>query len=136
MSSTAFNKMMSKRRLYDFDDMINWVLKAFAENSNLLFCATGTILYILVDEYQDTSGTQNKLVEMLISFWERPKCICCGDDDQSIYRFQGANVENMLAFASNYQYDLLTVVLYKTTGRPSQYLMYQNFLLIRTMTAW
>ncbi|HNP21629.1 MAG TPA: ATP-dependent DNA helicase [Panacibacter sp.] len=108
-----FQQMMSKRRLYDFDDMINWVLKAFAENSNLLLRYQEQFLYILVDEYQDTSGTQNKLVEMLISFWERPNVFVVGDDDQSIYRFQGANVENMLAFASNYQYDLLTVVLTK-----------------------
>jgi DNA helicase-2/ATP-dependent DNA helicase PcrA len=64
-----------------------------------------------VDEYQDTSGTQNRLVQLLISYWDRPNVFVVGDDDQSIYRFQGANVENMLSFAESYKNDLLTVVL-------------------------
>ena len=64
-----------------------------------------------MDEYQDTSGTQNRLVELLINYWEKPNVFVVGDDDQSIYRFQGANVENMLEFADNYKDDLLTVVL-------------------------
>ncbi len=68
-------------------------------------------LYILVDEFQDTSGTQNQLVKLLINFWESPNIFVVGDDDQSIYRFQGANVENMLQFANSYRESLLTVVL-------------------------
>ena len=64
-----------------------------------------------MDEYQDTSGTQNRLVELLINYWDKPNVFVVGDDDQSIYRFQGANVENMLGFANSYKNDLLTVVL-------------------------
>ncbi len=106
-----FQQLMRKKNRYDFDDMINWVIKAFEENKNLLANYQEKYQYILVDEYQDTSGTQNKLVELLISYWDKPNVFVVGDDDQSIYRFQGANVENMLDFASNYQKDLLTVVL-------------------------
>jgi DNA helicase II / ATP-dependent DNA helicase PcrA len=106
-----FQQLMRKRNRYDFDDMINWVIKAFQENKNLLANYQERFQYILVDEYQDTSGTQNKLVELLISFWDKPNVFVVGDDDQSIYRFQGANVENMLNFAGNYKDDLLTVVL-------------------------
>lgn len=106
-----FQQLMRKRNRYDFDDMINWVIKAFEENKNLLANYQEKFQYILVDEYQDTSGTQNRLVELLISYWEKPNVFVVGDDDQSIYRFQGANVENMLQFADNYQKDLLTVVL-------------------------
>lgn len=106
-----FQLMMRKRNRYDFDDMINWVIKAFEENKTLLNRYQEQYLYILVDEYQDTSGTQNKLVQLLINYWDKPNVFVVGDDDQSIYRFQGANVENMLAFAENYQKDLLTVVL-------------------------
>jgi superfamily I DNA/RNA helicase len=69
--------------------------------------------YILVDEYQDTSGTQNRLVELLISYWDKPNVFVVGDDDQSIYRFQGANVENMLHFASNYKNDLVNGSAYQ-----------------------
>ena len=106
-----FQQLMRKNNLYDFDDMINWVIKAFEENTNLLQRYQEQFLYILVDEYQDTSGTQNRLVQLLINYWDKPNVFVVGDDDQSIYRFQGANVENMLTFANSYKNDLLTVVL-------------------------
>lgn len=106
-----FQQLMRSHNRYDFDDMINWVIRAFEENKNLLADYQERFQYILVDEYQDTSGTQNRLVELLISFWDKPNIFVVGDDDQSIYRFQGANVENMLQFAGNYRDDLLTVVL-------------------------
>ena len=106
-----FQLLMRTRNRYDFDDMINWVIKAFEENPALLSRYQEQFQYILVDEFQDTSGTQNKLVQLLINYWEKPNVFVVGDDDQSIYRFQGANVENMLEFANSYQKDLLTVVL-------------------------
>ncbi len=106
-----FQQLMREKNRYDFDDMINWVIRAFEENQNLLANYQERFQYILVDEYQDTSGTQNKLVELLMSYWDKPNVFVVGDDDQSIYRFQGANVENMLDFAGNYKNDLLTVVL-------------------------
>jgi len=106
-----FQELMRRRNRYDFDDMINWVIRAFGENKNLLATYQERYQYILVDEYQDTSGTQNRLVSLLISYWDQPNVFVVGDDDQSIYRFQGANVENMLEFARDYAKDLLTVVL-------------------------
>jgi DNA helicase-2/ATP-dependent DNA helicase PcrA len=106
-----FQEMMRSKNLYDFDDMINWVIKAFEENKQLLANYQERYQYILVDEYQDTSGTQNKLVELLINYWEQPNIFVVGDDDQSIYRFQGANIENMQAFADSYKDDLLKIVL-------------------------
>ena len=106
-----FQQLMRKRNRYDFDDMINWVIKAFEENKNLLSAYQEKFLYILVDEYQDTSGTQNRIVGLLINYWEKPNVFVVGDDDQSIYRFQGANVENMITFADSYKKDLMTVVL-------------------------
>src|ERR1035438_6646788 len=106
-----FQQLMRQHNLYDFDDMIIWVIKAFEENPTLLSRYQEQFLYILVDEYQDTSGTQNKLVELLINYWDSPNVFVVGDDDQSIYRFQGANIENMLGSAENYKKDLLIVVL-------------------------
>ncbi|MGE5108148.1 MAG: ATP-dependent helicase [Sphingobacteriales bacterium] len=106
-----FQQLMRSKSRYDFDDMINWVIKAFEENKNLLNRYQEQFLYILVDEFQDTSGTQNKIVELLINYWDKPNVFVVGDDDQSIYRFQGANIENMEQFAGKYQDDLLTVVL-------------------------
>jgi len=106
-----FQELMRRRNRYDFDDMLNWVISAFQENKDLLAAYQERYQYILVDEFQDTSGTQNKLVSLLIGFWDQPNVFVVGDDDQSIYRFQGANVENMLEFAREYEKDLLTVVL-------------------------
>ncbi|WP_431213022.1 ATP-dependent helicase [Puia sp. P3] len=106
-----FQALMRKNNRYDFDDMINWVIRVFEENKALLSSYQERYQYILVDEYQDTSGTQNRLVSLLISYWDQPNVFVVGDDDQSIYRFQGANVENMLEFANQYSKDMLTVVL-------------------------
>jgi DNA helicase II / ATP-dependent DNA helicase PcrA len=106
-----YQTLMRERNRYDFDDMINWVIKAFEENPNVLSNYQERFQYVLVDEYQDTSGTQNKLVQQLISYWDTPNVFVVGDDDQSIYRFQGANVENMLGFANHYSSEMVTVVL-------------------------
>jgi DNA helicase-2/ATP-dependent DNA helicase PcrA len=106
-----YQQLMRLRNRYDFDDMINWVIKVFEENKSVLSAYQEKFQYILVDEFQDTSGTQNRLVQLLISYWDKPNVFVVGDDDQSIYRFQGANVENMLEFANTYTSDLKTVVL-------------------------
>ncbi len=106
-----YQDLMRKKNRYDFDDMINWVIKVFEENKNILANYQEKFQYILVDEFQDTSGTQNRLIQLLISYWDKPNVFVVGDDDQSIYRFQGANVENMVEFASTYSTDLKTVVL-------------------------
>ncbi|MFM7839782.1 MAG: UvrD-helicase domain-containing protein, partial [Chitinophagaceae bacterium] len=87
-----YQTLMAERRRYDFDDMINWVIEAFEKHPALLARYQEKYQYILVDEYQDTSGTQNRIVELLINFWKTPNVFVVGDDDQSIYRFQGANV--------------------------------------------
>ena len=106
-----YQNLMRKKNRYDFDDMINWVIKVFEGHNNVLTGYQEKFQYVLVDEFQDTSGTQNKLVQLLIGYWAKPNVFVVGDDDQSIYRFQGANVENMLDFATNYTKDLMTVVL-------------------------
>ncbi len=105
-----YQKKMVDRNRYDFDDMINWVIKAFEEKRELLAQYQEQFQYLLVDEYQDTSGTQNKLVELLVSYWEEPNLFVVGDDDQSIFRFQGASVDNMLRFLQKYP-NIKTIML-------------------------
>lgn len=109
----TYQKLMAQKERYDFEDMITWVIKAFEENANLLAEYQERYQYILVDEFQDSNGSQNRIVQLLISYWDRPNVFVVGDDDQSIYRFQGANVQNMLNFAGNYSNDLTTIVLTK-----------------------
>ncbi len=98
----VYQELMRKSSRYDFDDMINWVIREFEENERLLRRYQEQYLYILVDEYQDTSGTQNRIVDLLINYWDVPNVFVVGDDDQSIYRFQGANVENMDQFIDRF----------------------------------
>jgi len=96
MEFDNYQELMRGKKRYDFDDMINWVIDAFEKNNSLLARYQEQYQYLLVDEYQDTSGTQNKIIELLINYWDDPNIFIVGDDDQSIFRFQGANIENML----------------------------------------
>jgi DNA helicase-2/ATP-dependent DNA helicase PcrA len=108
-----FQQLMYRDNFYDYNDMINWVIRAFTGNENLLRRYQEKFQYILIDEFQDTSGTQNILIKLLINFWDKPNVFVVGDDDQSIFRFQGANIFNMEEYASSYKKDLLTIVLTK-----------------------
>jgi len=128
-SFDTYQDLMKSHSRYDFDDMINWVIAAFKENKNLLAQYQERYLYILVDEYQDTSGTQNELVQLLVNYWEQPNLFVVGDDDQSIFRFQGANVENMLHYQKQYEQDLVTIVL-ENNYRSTQPILDASTLLI------
>jgi DNA helicase-2/ATP-dependent DNA helicase PcrA len=108
-----FQELMNQHKRYDFDDMINWVIDAFDRNESLLRRYQEQYLYILVDEYQDTSGTQNRILDQLVSYWDNPNLFVVGDDDQSIYRFQGASLENLKKFSGTYGDRLLKIVLTK-----------------------
>jgi DNA helicase-2/ATP-dependent DNA helicase PcrA len=114
-------KMKLKGR-YDYDDMIIWVLKAFRENEEILRRYQERYQYILVDEFQDTSGSQNELLKFLLNYWETPNVFVVGDDDQSIFKFQGANMKNILDFANDYVNTLSTVVL-KHNYRSNQHIL-------------
>jgi DNA helicase II / ATP-dependent DNA helicase PcrA len=108
-----YQEILNKNHRYDFDDMINWVIRIFETNNDVLLRYQEQLQYFLVDEYQDTSGSQNRVVELLISYWEdeKPNLFVVGDDDQSIYRFQGANLKNMMSLAGKFEKDLVKVVL-------------------------
>ncbi len=117
-----FDKKMKAKSRYDYDDMILWVLKAFRENDELLRRYQERYQYILVDEFQDTSGSQNELLKFMLNYWETPNVFVVGDDDQSIFKFQGANMKNILDFAHDYVSTLQTVVL-KHNYRSNQHIL-------------
>ncbi|MEO6160488.1 MAG: ATP-dependent DNA helicase [Pelobium sp.] len=106
-----YQQMMRDAGRYDFDDMIIWVLEAFKNDPLFLMNYQERYQYILVDEYQDTSGSQNELISLLISYWDQPNIFVVGDDDQSIFRFQGANIANIEAYSNQYSKDLYRVML-------------------------
>src|SRR5690606_232394 len=90
-----YQEKMAQRGWYDFNDMILWVLKAFKEHPELLHIQQERFQFILVDEFQDTSGAQNELLNLLAAYWEGPNLFIVGDDDQSIFEFQGARLKNI-----------------------------------------
>ncbi len=84
----------------DFDDMINNTVKLFRENPDVLDYYQNRFKYLMVDEYQDTNHAQYVLVSLLA---QKHQNICVvGDDDQSIYHFRGATIENILNFESEF----------------------------------
>lgn len=113
-----YQQKMNERKRYDYEDMILLVSQKFtqdqaASNGGLLRNYQERYQYILVDEYQDTNSAQNTTVNLLGSFFDSPNIFVVGDDDQSIYRFQGASVENIIEFHQKYQQELKIITLIK-----------------------
>ena len=107
-----FEKIMNQKGRYDFDDMILWVLRAFENHPELLLQYQERYHYFLIDEFQDTNGAQKNLLDHLVSYWsENPNVFVVGDDDQAIYKFQGANMGNISEFFR--QYKPLSIVMAK-----------------------
>lgn len=104
---------------YDFDDMIAFVVEAFKKNKNLLRDYQEKLHYFLVDEYQDTNSAQNMVVDLLGSYWgEKANIFVVGDPHQSIFRFQGASIENTMKFSQKYRQ--AKVIKLETVYRCSQ----------------
>ncbi len=111
MLFSKYEAMMKESGRYDFNDMIIWVLEAFEQNPALLQSYQERYQYILVDEFQDTNGAQNELMNFLASYWDDPNIFVVGDDDQSIYEFQGARVRNIVEFYERYKENIKIIVL-------------------------
>lgn len=106
-----YQRAMERAARYEYEDMLLWVTRAFEKNEALLRTYQERYQYILVDEFQDTNGAQFHLLNLLLDFWEVPNIFIVGDDDQSIYEFQGARLQNLRAFQLRYQQGLKTIVL-------------------------
>lgn len=89
-----FEKMLENKYI-DFNDMINIVLEKFESNPSFLHKIANRYEHILVDEYQDTNKSQNEIVFSLAHALETENVFVVGDDDQIIYRFQGAKLETI-----------------------------------------
>lgn len=85
--------IFDERGRYDFDDMILFATEALGKEPSLKEKYTGLYRFVMVDEYQDTNGAQLDMLFTLLDC-KAPNLCCVGDDDQSIYRFQGASVGN------------------------------------------
>lgn len=98
---TKYQAMLKNADAMDFDDIIVNTVKLFEKNPDVLEYYQNKFKYIMVDEYQDTNHVQYKLTELLAA---KSHNICVvGDDDQSIYKFRGATIENILLFEERYR---------------------------------
>lgn len=91
-----YQKRLKQNNALDFDDLIMLTVQLFQQNAEILNHYQERFPFILVDEYQDTNTAQFTLLSLLASRY-RNLCVV-GDDDQSIYRFRGANIHNILNF--------------------------------------
>lgn len=95
-----YQSQLKKNNALDFDDLIMKTVELFQSNPEVLDYYRERFKYIMVDEYQDTNTAQFKLVSLLAGKY-RNLCVV-GDDDQSIYKFRGANIGNILNFEKSY----------------------------------
>lgn len=98
---TTYQKRLEDADAMDFDDLINKVVELFKKCPDALEYYQNRFRYLMVDEYQDTNHAQYTFVRMLA---EKSGNLCVvGDDDQSIYKFRGATIENILSFENTFQ---------------------------------
>ncbi|MDA3838889.1 MAG: UvrD-helicase domain-containing protein [Candidatus Delongbacteria bacterium] len=97
----GYQDELHKSNAFDFDDLICFCIKLFQSNEDLLFEYQNKMKYICVDEYQDTNFVQDLLVKMLGAIYQN---ICVvGDEDQSIYSWRGADINNILDFKKKFK---------------------------------
>lgn len=96
-----YQEKLKKDNAVDFDDIINVTIQIFKDNKDVLAKYQNMFRYVLVDEYQDTNRAQDLLVAMLA---DKYKNVCVvGDDQQSIYKFRGADIGNILSFEERFK---------------------------------
>ena len=91
-----YQQKLKENNAFDFDDLIMKTVELFEEHPEVLAVYQERFRYMMVDEYQDTNTAQFRLVSLLAGKY-RNLCVV-GDDDQSIYKFRGANIRNILGF--------------------------------------
>lgn len=116
-----YQDMLQREGKYDYDDMVLFALKALREEEWILESLQERYQYVLVDEAQDTNGAQWDVFETLTTYANlpnEPNLFVVGDDDQAIYRFQGANLRNMLRFRE--RFPKAPVIVLKQNYRSTQ----------------
>ncbi len=96
----VYQKLLLDNNYLDFGDLINFTLDLFGKRPKILEFYRNKFKYIMVDEFQDTNLAQYQLVKMLAG--DRKNIVVVGDDDQSIYKFRGASVSNILKLKADY----------------------------------
>ena len=98
-----YSEKILEHNYFDFDDMILWTIEKLDKDKKFQESISNSIKYLFVDEFQDTSVIQYELVKLLVEGKDNPNIFVVGDDDQSIYRFQGVSADNIQKFGKKYQ---------------------------------
>ncbi len=101
-----YRNTLHERGFYDYSDMLVEVISQMEQNEDLRSDIQERFLYVLIDEFQDTNPAQMRLAHLVsdhITAKEQPNIMVVGDDDQSIYKFNGAELNNMLNFRHDYK---------------------------------
>lgn len=115
-----YQKKLSDNGRYDYDDMILWAINAMESNDDVRLDVAERFQYVMVDEYQDTNGAQNVLLDSILKAnpVDSPNVLVVGDDDQAIMRFQGAEVSGMLRFIEEYKPEIIVLDDNYRSGQP------------------
>ncbi len=108
-----YREVLHQRGYYDYSDMLIEVLEQLSHRPDMLADLQERFLYVLIDEFQDTNAAQLRLAKLIADHYaanNRPNLMAVGDDDQSIFAFNGAELNNMLDFRRSYP-DTKLVVL-------------------------
>ncbi len=125
-----YQKELQKEKFYDFEDIINVVNEKLKNNKDFAQKYQEKFQYILVDEFQDTNSAQYLLVKNLTNYWgPNADIFVVGDDEQSIYRFQGASLENILNFKEDFPNTKLITL--KNNYRSTQIILDSSRRMIR-----
>lgn len=97
---TKYQALLKSYQALDFDDLLFLTAELFMKHPEALSAYQNRWSFILIDEYQDTNGAQNKLIELLSQ--KHKNVFAVGDPDQSIYSWRGANIEHILRFLEQF----------------------------------
>lgn len=125
---SVYQQLLLKKERLDFNDSILWVVQALKTHESLKLRYQEQYQFVLADEYQDTNGVQNDILFILGDYDEKPNLFVVGDDDQAIYRFQGANLHNITTFIEKFNPD---VVVLDVNYRSRQSILDSASLLIK-----
>jgi DNA helicase-2/ATP-dependent DNA helicase PcrA len=101
----AYREELHRRGFYDYSDMVIEVISQLEQQADMRAAVQERFLYVLIDEFQDTNAAQLRLAQLVADHQSnagQPNLMAVGDDDQSIYKFNGAELNNLLSFKRSY----------------------------------
>ena len=117
-----YQTYLTEHDLYDFVDMIEAPIRYLEQDEDFRRSIAQNYLYIMIDEYQDTNPSQTKLLELIADEQDSPAVMAVGDDDQSIFEFQGAKASSLIHFKNHFNAKVIVLTdNYRSTSEILQF---------------